>query len=114
MVILPTGLRLKKSQRSCRSIFQEDGSEICLKPASLYFDELPLEATFADMIRIAQRRDELCIGVKAKALANNKDANNGVPLIPEKNVAFTLQPEDSVAVGEDELQKRGQSHCCPT
>ena len=85
-------------------IFQEDGSEIYLKPASLYFDELPLELTFADMIRIAQRRDEVCIGVKMKALENNKDANNGVQLIPEKSTVFTLKSEDSlVVVAEDEL-----------
>jgi hypothetical protein len=85
-------------------IFQEDGSEIYLKPASLYFDELPLEVSFADMIRIAQRRDEVCIGVKTKALENNKKANNGVQLIPEKNTVFTLKPEDSlVVVAEDEL-----------
>ena len=85
-------------------IFQEDGSEIYLKPASLYFDELPIEVTFADMIRIAQRREEVCIGLKKKALENNKEANNGVQLIPEKNTVYTLQPEDSlVVVAEDEL-----------
>ena len=85
-------------------IFQEDGSEIYLKPATLYFDELPVEVTFADMIRIAQRREEVCIGVKKKALENNKDANNGVTLIPEKNTVYTLKAEDSlVVVAEDEL-----------
>ena len=85
-------------------IFQEDGSEIYLKPASLYFDDLPVEVTFADMIRIAQRRDEVCVGLKKKALENNKEANNGVQLIPEKNTVFTLKAEDSlVVVAEDEL-----------
>ena len=85
-------------------IFQEDGSEIYLKPASLYFDDLPVEVTFADMIRIAQRRDEVCIGLKKKPLENNKEANNGVQLIPEKNTVFTLKAEDSlVVVAEDEL-----------
>ena len=33
-------------------IFQEEGSEIYLKPAHLYFDELPLQASFADMLAI--------------------------------------------------------------
>ena len=85
-------------------IFQEDGSEIYLKPTSLYFDELPVEVSFADMIRIAQRRSEVCIGVKMKAQESNKEANNGVQLIPEKNTVFTLKPEDSlVVVAEDEL-----------
>ena len=85
-------------------IFQEDGSEIYLKPASLYFDELPIEVSFADMIRIAQRREEVCIGLKKKAQENNKEANNGVTLIPEKNTVFSLNAEDSlVVVAEDEL-----------
>jgi hypothetical protein len=42
-------------------IFQEDGSEIYLKPASLYFESLPIQATFADMMAIAQQRGEVCI-----------------------------------------------------
>lgn len=85
-------------------IFQEDGSEIYLKPADLYFDQFPVEATFADLIAIAQQRDEVCIGVKLKAQEQNKSANNGVQLIPLKNTAFKLQAEDSlVVVAEDEL-----------
>ena len=48
-------------------IFQEDGSEIYLKPASLYFPELPCRASFADMMQLAQRRDEVCIGVRVKS-----------------------------------------------
>jgi hypothetical protein len=44
------------------------------------------------------------IGVKMKALENNKDAINGVELIPEKNKSVVLKPEDSlVVVAEDEL-----------
>ncbi len=85
-------------------IFQEDGSEIYLKPATLYFRNFPAEVTFADMIAIAQQRREVCIGVKLKALEQSKEANNGVSLIPEKEQTFTLKPEDSlVVVAEDEL-----------
>ncbi|MEO1248083.1 MAG: hypothetical protein AAFX56_20590 [Pseudomonadota bacterium] len=85
-------------------IFQEDGSEIYLKPAHLYFAELPAEATFADMMGLAQKRGEICIGVKKKSLENSKDDNNGVQLIPEKNTRFELQAEDSLVVlSEDEL-----------
>ena len=85
-------------------IFQEDGSEIYLKPASLYFEELPVTVSFADMIRIAQKRDEVCIGLKIRAEEQNSAANNGVTLIPEKNETFELTAEDSlVVVAEDEL-----------
>src|SRR5690606_16064954 len=48
-------------------LFQEDGSEIYLKPAGYYFSELPTRVTYADMIRVAQKRNEVCLGVKIKA-----------------------------------------------
>jgi hypothetical protein len=85
-------------------IFQEDGSEIYLKPAHLYFDEFPASIAFADMMGVAHQRQEVCIGVKIKALENDKGQNNGITLIPEKNMTFTLQEDDSLVVlAEDEL-----------
>ena len=85
-------------------IFQEDGSEIYLKPAELYFDGLPGEVSFADMMSIAQKRGEVCIGVKVQALESDKESNNGIQLIPEKNTRYELQPDDKlVVVAEDEL-----------
>jgi len=84
-------------------IFQEDGSEIYLKPARLYFERFPVEVTFADLMRIAQKREEICIGVKIKALENDNGANNGVQLIPEKNERFELGADDCLVVlAEDE------------
>jgi hypothetical protein len=85
-------------------IFQEDGSEIYLKPANLYFESFPAEVSFADMMAIARQRDEICIGVKIKALEPDKNSNNGVTLIPEKNSTFELKAEDCLVVlAEDEL-----------
>ena len=85
-------------------IFQEDGSEIYLKPAHLYFDKLPMQASFADMMAIAQKRGEVCIGVKVKMLENDKESNNGITLIPEKNTVYNLHKDDSLVVlAEDEL-----------
>jgi hypothetical protein len=85
-------------------IFQEDGSEIYLKPAELYFTSLPMGVSFADMMAIAQKRGEVCMGVKIKSLENSKGDNNGITLIPEKNSTFILQPDDSLVVlAEDEL-----------
>lgn len=85
-------------------IFQEDGSEIYLKPASLYFSAFPSELTFADLMFAARKRGEICIGVKVKSLEQDKDANNGVTLIPEKNTVFDLQADDCLVVlAEDEL-----------
>lgn len=84
-------------------LFSEDGSEIYLKPASLYFKDLPGEYTFADMIEIAQVRGETCIGVKITSLERDMSANFGVKLIPEKNTKYTLGPDDClIVVAEDE------------
>jgi hypothetical protein len=84
-------------------LFQEDGSEIYLKPASLYFNTFPVQATFADLMATAQLRGEICMGVKLKALEGDSSQNNGVQLIPLKDKAFSLGPEDSLVVlAEDE------------
>jgi hypothetical protein len=85
-------------------IFREDGSEIYLKPARLYFEELPVEVSFADMIAIAQKRSEICIGVKIKSLEHSREQNNGITLIPEKSRCYKLGADDSLVVlAEDEL-----------
>ena len=53
---------------------------------------------------IAQKRDEICLGVKITALEADKNENNGITLIPEKNTVYELKPEDNlVVVAEDEL-----------
>ena len=84
-------------------LFQEDGSEIYLKPAPLYFSELPIEVTYADMIHVCQQREEVCLGVKLKALEDDMSQNLGVKLIPEKNKVYRLNAEDTLVVlAEDE------------
>jgi hypothetical protein len=85
-------------------IFQEDGSEIYLKPASLYFSQFPAAATFADLIGIARKRNEVCIGFKAKAFEAAEPRRNGVVLNPKKDARVALQGDDCLIVlAEDEL-----------
>jgi hypothetical protein len=79
-------------------IFRENGSEIYLKPANLYFDKLPMQVSFADMMAVAQKRGEVCIGLKVKALENDKGSNNGIALNPEKNMTYELYEADSFVV----------------
>jgi hypothetical protein len=84
-------------------IFQEAGSEIYLKPVSLYFESLPAEVSFADMMLIARKRKEVCLGVKIKSMEDDGDRNFGVMLIPPKNDKFRLQDGDTLVVlAEDE------------
>lgn len=84
-------------------LFSEDGSEIYLKRAGLYLDELPRTLTFADMMGLAQRRDEVCLGVKVYSQEKDPDANFGVRLIPPKTERFELGPRDCfIVLAEDE------------
>ncbi len=86
------------------NLFQEDGSEIYVKPAWLYFKELPVSCRFGDLMRVAQKRDgEICLGYKLGALENDGGANYGVKLIPLKDSEVTLTEQDSlVVVAEDD------------
>ena len=84
-------------------LFSEDGSEIYLKPASLYFDTFPAEVTFVDLMGIAQNREEICIGLKLKERERDSKQNFGVKLIPEKNTSYVFKEEDCLIVlAEDE------------
>ena len=91
-------------QRVYGNLFAEEGSEIYVKPTSLYFDELPVTCRFGDLMRVAQKRDEeICIGFKLKALENDGEANYGVKLIPPKDEEVTLGEGDGlVVVSEDD------------
>ncbi len=85
-------------------LFSEDGSEIYLKPLSLYLEQPDTTLSFADCMRIAQLRGEVCIGIKIKSQETDADANYGVQLIPEKSQTFDLTGADSLVVlAEDEL-----------
>jgi hypothetical protein len=86
-------------------LFQEDGSEIYVKPAWLYFDELPVTCRFGDLMATVRGRDtEICLGYKLKALETNADENFGVKLIPLKDSMVTLTAEDGlVVVAEDDM-----------
>ncbi len=82
-------------------LFQEDGSEIYVKSAKLYFpeDAFPVSCTFADLMGHARKRDgEICIGVKVKAKEQDSSANYGVKLIPDKNAKFTIHADDGLVV----------------
>ena len=85
-------------------IFSEDGSEIYVKPATLYFDKFPQEISFADAIFCAQQRDEICLGIRKGNLSKSLKDNFGIKLNPEKNTQLDLTENDFLIVlSEDEL-----------
>ncbi|MCB2224591.1 MAG: hypothetical protein KQH83_10535 [Actinobacteria bacterium] len=80
-------------------LLQEEGSEIYLKPASLYLEELPAEVPFADLIGLAAGRGEVCIGVRT----GRPGDPGGVLLAPPKTDLIAVGPGDSLVVlAEDE------------
>ncbi len=85
-------------------LFQEEGSEIYLKPAWLYLEQLPVTVRFADLMALAQKREgEVCIGYKLKALEQVSSKNFGVKLNPAKDQQITIGAEDAlVVVAEDD------------
>ena len=85
-------------------IFQEDGSEIYVKPASLYFEELPMKANFASIMGQARKREEICLGLRFGDLSKDAKANFGVSLNPQKDEVFEIGENDFLVVlAEDEL-----------
>ncbi|MCG8574765.1 MAG: hypothetical protein MI810_07765 [Flavobacteriales bacterium] len=85
-------------------IFSEDGSEIYVKPISLYTDEFPLKVKFGDLIGLADQRDEICLGIRKGALSKNPNKNFGVTLNLPKNQVVELGEDDFLVVlSEDEL-----------
>jgi hypothetical protein len=85
-------------------IFQEDGSEIYVKPASLYFEELPMKASFASIMGQARKREEICLGLRFGDLSKDANANFGVILNPQKDEVFEIGENDFLVVlAEDEL-----------
>jgi hypothetical protein len=82
-------------------LFREDGSEIYLKPAWLYFETLPIEVSFADILMAAQKRNEVCFGLKIKS--EEYEPKFGINIIPKRDQVFTLEEGDSlITLAEDE------------
>ncbi|EDP95885.1 hypothetical protein U8527_12215 [Kordia algicida OT-1] len=85
-------------------IFSEDGSEIYVKPTTLYFEEFPQKITFAEAMEIANKRDEICLGIRKGNLSKDVASNFGVTLNLEKDAAIELNENDFLVVlSEDEL-----------
>jgi len=87
-------------------LFQADGSELYIKPASYYFDfseNKSITIKYGECVQAAQLRDEVILGVQLYADQKKKGAMFGINLIPNKSDEFTLHKEDGlIALAEDE------------
>ena len=87
-----------------RELFGAEGCELYIKPISLYF---PVERigrlTFADCVLAAQYRNEVCIGVRISAQAQNKNKNFGIDLVPPLDKLLNLTRRDAlITIAQDE------------
>jgi hypothetical protein len=85
------------------NLFSPEGSEIYLKKADAYFPVSPVSVNFSDCLLAAQKRGEVCFGVRIAAEERETDKNYGIYLIPKHNHSFNLTSEDELIVlAEDE------------
>lgn len=92
-----------------RNLFSVDGSELYIKPVSLYFPPERIvnkrinKLTFADCVIAAQQRNEVCIGVRINAQAQDKDSNFGILLVPNLDKRLILTVDDAlITLAEDQ------------
>ena len=85
-------------------LFEDEGSEIYLKPIDLYFEKVPAKMTFAELMLVAQKRKEVLIGFRRSKDKNNVKENFGISINPDKNWVIDIDPSDRLIVlAEDEL-----------
>jgi ion channel POLLUX/CASTOR len=78
-------------------LFDPEGSELYLKPASEYV-ELDASLTFYTVVEAARRRDEVAVGYRVKSEANNPQESYGLHLNPDKSQRITFSQGDRVIV----------------
>ena len=80
-------------------LFQAKGSELYLKPISLYLSSEQLsKVSFGDCVLAAQSRKELCMGIRIASEATSKDKMFGIRLIPHVSTEFHLTVDDKLIV----------------
>ena len=84
-------------------LFHPEGSEVYIKPLSLYLKDPPDSLTFGQLCVAALARGESCIGVRILAQENNRTAQHGIVINPPKDRRFHLTRDDLlITLAEDE------------
>jgi hypothetical protein len=78
-------------------MFDEEGSEIYLKPAGDYV-VLGQPVDFYTVLESARRRGETAFGYRLLGRAEDPDANYGVVMNPDKGEAVTFGQADKIIV----------------
>jgi antitoxin (DNA-binding transcriptional repressor) of toxin-antitoxin stability system len=80
-----------------RDMFDADGAEVYLRPATDYVDP-GRPVTFATLQAAAQTRSEVALGYRVAARAKDAAAQYGVVMNPGREAAVTLAAEDLLVV----------------
>ena len=87
-------------------LFQADGSELYIKPASFYFSfegKESITIPYGECVQAALLRNEVIIGLQINSDQKDQSKMFGINLIPAKDKEFTLSKEDGlIALAEDE------------
>jgi hypothetical protein len=84
-------------------LFSEEGSEVYVKPVSLFLSEIPSSVSFADLCAAAIERNESCFGVRILKEEEDESKHFGIYINPAKTLQFSLCPDDClITLAEDE------------
>ncbi len=83
--------------RVFEDLFDADGSEIYIKPATEYI-QVGEPTNFYTILESAARKNEVAIGYRIRSEAKDKSKEYGVYVNPKKSTKFTLSEEDMVIV----------------
>ncbi len=84
-------------------LFSEEGSEVYLKPVSMYLTNIPESITFGELCAAALKRNESCFGVRLLSEETNMEKNFGIYVNPPKDKVFMLSGSDwLITLAEDE------------
>jgi len=90
--------------KDLKSVFQDlfdpDGSELYLKPASDYVKP-GKSVNFYTVLEAARQRNEVALGYRIRSLAGNPAEMYGVRVNPKKSDLITLAPDDRIIVLAD-------------
>ena len=85
-------------------LFRAEGSEIYLKSAYVYFERLPVEVSFHEIMGVVLQRKEIAFGYRINRWAQRGDLNFGIKLNPDKQKKILLDQNDQIiVVAEDEF-----------
>jgi len=80
-----------------RQLFSNEGSEICIRPASDYV-KIGIPLNFYTVVAAASQRGETAIGYRKCALSDDKDQGFGVKVNPAKNDTVLFEARDQIIV----------------